>query len=157
MAETRFFLGVCMALLVGLAACNAKPAADNSGPAETPPGLDVMPTPVAGVDGQVITPKIQGQAFLLKVGYTFSVQIPTIPTQGFTWLPENLDTAILSQLGDPVFKADSAAAGSGGIVTINFKVVGPGTTALTLIYTQPAVNGTPSLYTNSFGVTIEAK
>ena len=177
MTETRVFLGVCMALLVGLAACGSKPAANNSVPGGAGSGPDMLntvkpgettPLPshavtlVAGVataagNGLVITPKIQGQSFLLKVGDTFSVQIPTIPTEGFTWEAQDLDTTILTQLGAPVFTADSTTAGAGGIVTINFKVVGPGTTALNLIYTQPSINGAPSLYTNSFGVTIEAK
>jgi len=181
MINTRFFLWAGMALLVGLSACSSGSAANNSiAPASeraAEPGSTVKPDestalPVraaalvivgaAGAaapsgNGLIINPDIKGQSFLVQVGDTFAVQIPTFPTEGFTWQPQDLDTNILAEVGDPVFTADSAAAGSGGVVTLEFKVVGPGATALNLIYAGPSINGVPSLYKNSFGVTIVAK
>jgi predicted secreted protein len=105
----------------------------------------------------VITPSIKGQSVSLHLGETFEVQIPTIPTDGFEWEPQDLDPSILVQVGDPVYTADSSPSAAGGIVTLTFKAVGPGKTTLTLLYLRPSVNGTPSLYKNSFGVTIEVK
>ena len=178
MTKIIFLIVSCMALLLGLAACGSKPSAtsyvpavDGSGPgkvsiakaeAVTPDGsagITRAAVGTAGADGNglVITPEIKGQSFLLHVGDTFEVQIPTFPAKEYTWQPKDLDTTILAEVGDPVFTADSAIAGSGGIVTLKFKVVGPGTTELSLLYTRAATNGVPSMYANSFGVTIEAK
>jgi predicted secreted protein/predicted small secreted protein len=105
----------------------------------------------------VITPGIKGNSVSLKVGDTFEIQIPTIPTAGFNWEAKDLDTTILTQVGDAVFKADSDPAGAGGIVTLKFKAVGTGTTTLNLFYTQPVENGVPSLYKDTFGMTVEVK
>lgn len=105
----------------------------------------------------VITPDMKGKSVSLKVGDTFEIQIPTIPTAGYQWETDELDTAILVQVGDPVFIMDSDPNAAGGIVTLKFKVVGKGTTALNLIFVHPSENGIPSLYSNSFGVTIEVK
>ena len=105
----------------------------------------------------VITPSIKGQSVSLAVGETFEVQIPTIPTNGFEWEPQDLDPSILVQVGKPVYTADSSPTAAGGIVTLIFKAMGPGKTTLTLLYIRPSVNGAPSLYKNSFGVTIEVK
>jgi predicted secreted protein len=117
-------------------------------------------TPTVGgtaVNALVITQDMKDKSVSLKVGDTFEIRIPTIPTAGFDWQAKDLDTKILLQLGDPVFKADSNAASVGGIETLKFKVVGPGTTSLILLYVSPSKNGVPSIYTDSFGVTIEAK
>ena len=117
-------------------------------------------TPTVGgtaVNAVVITQDMKDKSVSLKVGDTFEIRMATIPTPGFNWVTKDLDTTILLQLGDPVFKADSDPAAAGGIEIIKFKVVGPGTTTLSLIYASPSNNGAPSLYKNSFGVTIEAK
>jgi predicted secreted protein len=119
-----------------------------------------MVTPTVGGTGEnviVITHDMNGKSVSLKVGDTFEIQIPTIPTAGYNWEAEDLDATILLQVGDPVFKADSNLTGAGGIVTLKFKVVGTGTTPLNLIYVRPSENGVPSLYTDSFGVTVEVK
>ncbi len=119
-----------------------------------------MAAPTGGGTGEdviVISPAMKNKPVSLKVGDTFEVQIPTIPTAGYNWQVENLDPAILLQVGDPVFEANSDPAGAGGIATIRFTVVGAGTTKLSLIYAHPAEGSAPSLYKNSFGVTIEAK
>ncbi len=138
MAEKLFSLVVCSALIGVLAAC----------------GPTVGSTPGVAL---VITPGMKGQSVSLKVGDTFEIQIPTIPTAGYKWETQDLQTTMLLQLGDPVFTADSGSTGAGGIVTLKFKVVGTGTTTLNLIYASPSENGVPSLYSDSFGVTIEVK
>ena len=128
----------------------------------TSPTLEFAPTttPIVAAGAgntSVITPDMKDKTLNLKVGDTFEVQIPTIPTAGMNWEAQDLDTTILSQLGDPVYTADTAPNSAGGIVAIKFKVVGAGTTPLNLIYAAPAQNGLPSLSNNSFGVTIIAK
>ena len=100
---------------------------------------------------------MKGKTISLKVGDTFEINIRTIPTPGFKWEVNKLDTTILLELGDPVFNTDSNPTSIGGTVVVKFKVVGAGTTPLTLIYVGTSQNGGPSLYKDSFGVTIEAK
>jgi predicted secreted protein len=126
----------------------------------TPDTNEKLATPTNGTYEDkilVITPSIKGQSVSLHLGETFEVQIPTIPTDGFEWEPQNLDPSILVEVGKPVYTADSSPNAAGGIVTLTFKSVGAGKTTLTLLYLRPAVNGVASLYKNSFGVTIEVK
>jgi predicted secreted protein len=105
----------------------------------------------------VITQNMHGETVSVKVGDTIEIQIPTIPTNGFEWQAKNLDPTILAQVGEPVFSADPGPNAAGGIVALKYKAVGPGTTTLNLLYLHPAENGMPSLYKNSFGVTIEVR
>ena len=108
-------------------------------------------------NASVVTADMKGKLISVKVGDTFDVRIPTIPTAGYQWQAMNLDTGILMQLGDPVYKADPGLNVAGGIVTLRFKVVGPGTTALNLIYASSPAGGGPSLSSDLFGITVEAK
>jgi predicted secreted protein len=101
----------------------------------------------------VITPAIQGNSASLNVGDTLEIQIPTIPTEGFEWLAQDLDTKILVQEGSAAYTEDSSPNSSGGIVTLIFKAVGAGQTNLTLLY----VNPTSSLSSDSFGMLVEVK
>jgi predicted secreted protein len=106
----------------------------------------------------VITAQAQKQEPVsMNVGDTCEIQIPTIPTAGYTWEPDNLDTTILSQMGEPVFKSDTGASSAGGIVILKFEAVGKGTTNLTLIYTNASTSDEPALYSKTFGVAIEVK
>ena len=55
----------------------------------------------------VVTPAIQGNSASLKVGDILEIQIPTIPTEGYAWQAQDLDTKILTQQGDRIFKGCS--------------------------------------------------
>jgi len=121
-------------------------------------GATISPTP--GITPEkmlVITRGMNGKTFNLKVGDPFEIQLAIIPMPGFEWTPQNLDTTILLQEGQPVYKADSSPNSAGGIVTLRFKAVGAGNTNLILLYQRPAANGVPALHNNSFGVNIAVK
>lgn len=105
----------------------------------------------------VITPAIKGNSASLNVGDILEVQIPTIPTEGFVWLVQNLDTNILVQEGVAEYVKDSDTNSAGGIVTLRFKAVGIGKTNLSLLYVKSASGETPSLSSNSFGMAVEVK
>lgn len=118
------------------------------------------PNPTAGitpVQTLVITQDMNGKTFNLKVGDTFEIQMPTIPTPGYQWEPKDLDKIILVQVGDTLYTVGTSPNEAGGIVKLDFKAVGTGTTSLHLIYTQSTTAGTPALNSQSFGVTIEVK
>ena len=171
-------LVIITAACLFLAACGVKPSAAppalsteksanptiESTPAQKPlntPGVNgATISPTAGITQEktlVITRDMNGKSFSLKVGDTFEIQLATIPMDGFEWTPKDLDTTILIQEGQAVYKADTSPNSAGGIVTLRFKVVGAGKTHLTLLYQHPAENGLPALYNNSFGVNLEVK
>jgi len=105
----------------------------------------------------IITQDMNGKTVSLQVGDIFEVHIPTIPTSGYDWKSKDLDTKILSQVGDSIYTADTSPNAAGGIVSLKFKAVGAGKTTLTLLYIRSAENGVPSLYSKSFGVNIVVK
>jgi predicted secreted protein len=105
----------------------------------------------------VITPAIKGNSASLNVGDTLEIHIPTIPTAGFEWEAQDLDTTILLQEGSAVYTQDSGPNSAGGIVTLIFKTVGAGKTTFNLLYVNSLSNGAPSLSMNSFSMTVEVK
>lgn len=105
----------------------------------------------------VITPGITGASAKVKVGDIIEVRIPTIPTEGFQWMPDRLNTSALEQVGLAEYTADTAADSAGGIVSLRFKALAPGTVNVTLIYTNAGSGKDPALTKNTFGfeLTIE--
>jgi predicted secreted protein len=117
--------------------------------------LSSCATPVNSTQGNtiVVTPAIQGNSASLRVGDTLEIQIPTIPTEGFDWVVQDLDPNILIQEGTAEYTADTTENSAGGIVTVSFKAVNPGQTTLTLIYLNAALGVSSS----SFGITVTVK
>ena len=105
----------------------------------------------------VITPAIKGNSASLNVGDTLEIQIPTIPTAGFEWEVQDLDTNILLQEGSAIYTEDPGPNSAGGIVTLRFKAVGIGKTHLSLLYVNSPSGETPSFSKNSFGMPVEVK
>jgi len=112
-----------------------------------------------GIAGKtvVVTPAIKGNSASLSVGDTLEIQLPTIPTEGYEWVAQDLDTAILVQQGNAEYTKDTDPNSAGGIVMLLFNAVGAGTTNLTLVYVNSSSNEAPSLSKNSFGMTVEVK
>ena len=106
----------------------------------------------------VVRPAIRGVSATLKVGDTLVVEIPTIPAPGWTWVPEQLDTKVLEQIGQAEYTAGTAANDAGGIFRITFRAVGKGNISLTLIYVNTPVldpgQAAPSLSAQSFGMSV---
>jgi predicted secreted protein len=62
----------------------------------------------------VVTPAIKGNSASLNVGDVLEIQMPTIPTEGFEWQTQDLDTTILTQEGEAVYTADTSPNVAGG-------------------------------------------
>jgi inhibitor of cysteine peptidase len=105
----------------------------------------------------IVTPAITGNSANLNVGDTLEIQLPTIPTPGFDWQTQDLDTTILVQEGSTVYTKDSSPNSAGGIVTLKFTAIAAGKTTLTLLYVSASSIDTPSLSSNSFSMTVEVK
>jgi inhibitor of cysteine peptidase len=105
----------------------------------------------------VVTPAIKGNSASLKVGDILEIQIPTIPTEGYAWQVQDLDTKILTQQGDPEYVKDTSENSAGGTTILRFKAVGAGKTNIGLIYTNAASAGDLALTMKTFGMSVEVK
>ena len=103
----------------------------------------------------VVTPAIQGNSASLKVDDILEIQIPTIPTEGYAWQVQDLDTKILTQQGDPEYLKDTSENSAGGTTILRFKAVGAGKTNIGLIYTNAATAGDLALTMKTFGMSVE--
>jgi inhibitor of cysteine peptidase len=72
-----------------------------------------------------------------KVGDTLVVELEGNPTTGYTWEAVELDQAVLEQVGEPEYNAESDLLGAPGVIILRFKAVGPGQTLLKLVYHRP--------------------
>lgn len=75
-----------------------------------------------------------GKTINLKGGEVLLIKLEGNPTTGYNWVVTGVDEDILQQQGEPLFKADSLAIGSGGMITLSFKALAAGTTKLQLSY-----------------------
>ncbi len=106
----------------------------------------------AGSDPVKLTAKDAGTTLHLKQGDTFEIALEGNPTTGYTWEVAPGSGDVVALQGQPQFKADTNALGSGGIMTLQFKAVQQGTAALKLIYHRTFEAGVAPL--QSFEVTI---
>ena len=93
-----------------------------------------------------------GRTIELRLGDRLEVTLPGNPTTGYSWVVSATDSAVLSQVGEPTFKADSTLVGSGGAVTLAFQTEGKGKTQLRLAYQRPWEKDVPP--TKTYEVTI---
>jgi inhibitor of cysteine peptidase len=115
---------------------------------------------LAGVAG--CSPKLtqftsadNGGQVSLKAGQQFDVVLEGNASTGFVWQAQDLDTALLQQVGEPKFTSDNPdLVGSSGKQTLTFKALKAGTTTLTLVYLRPWETVPP---VNTFSVTLTIK
>ena len=88
----------------------------------------------AGSDPASLTAKDAGTTVHLKQGDTLEIALEGNPTTGYTWEVAPDSGELVALQGEPQFKADTSALGSGGVMTLQFKAVKPGTAPLKLIY-----------------------
>jgi predicted secreted protein len=106
----------------------------------------------AGSDPVKLTAKDAGTTVHLKQGDVLEIALEGNPTTGYTWEAAPDSGSLLALQGEPQFKADSSALGSGGIMTLQFKAVQTGTAPLKLIYHRTFEPGVAPL--QSFEVTV---
>ena len=96
--------------------------------------LTVLGACAAGTDPMRLTSRDNGSTVHVKQGETFEVALEGNPTTGYTWEVAGGSGDQVALQGQPEFKADSDALGSGGMMTLQFKAVQQGTAPLKLIY-----------------------
>ncbi len=93
-----------------------------------------------------------GKTIHLQTGQRLVVALEGNPTTGYTWEAPGLDQSVLKPVGEPDFKADSSAAGSGGRMSLTYEAVNPGQVELALVYHRPWEQNVDPLQT--FNVTV---
>jgi len=103
----------------------------------------------------VVTPGIKGTSVILNVGGTFEVHIPTIPSPGFEWVVEQIDSSMLVQEGKAEYVADDSPNSAGGMTVLRFRALAAGKTVISLINAKPAQGDVPSISRDSLAVSVE--
>ncbi|MBN1631396.1 MAG: protease inhibitor I42 family protein [Thermoleophilia bacterium] len=99
-----------------------------------------------------------GRTVKIGANETIEVILKGNPTTGYAWtvvLPPDA-AAILEQVGEPQYVADSDALGAGGTYTFTFRGLAAGEVELTLEYARPSETE-PPLETFSVTVQVEAE
>jgi len=75
-----------------------------------------------------------GQSVDVASGDKITITLEGNPTTGYSWEVSAIDPAMVELVGEPDYKSDSKALGSGGVYTFTFKAAGAGTTNIKLVY-----------------------
>jgi inhibitor of cysteine peptidase len=120
--KPRLFFQAALAVLIFLTAGCGSHA--GGGPVQVSPPEQVN-----------LTASDNGQKITLFAGQELVIQLPGSPSTGYTWEAKDLDASMFQQVGGPVFAAsNSNLVGSGGTLTLTFRVLKTGHAALTLVY-----------------------
>jgi inhibitor of cysteine peptidase len=93
-----------------------------------------------------------GKTVNLVIEDQFLISLEANPATGFTWAVSQIDTALVTQMGDVAFKAGSDRLGAPGIQTFTFNCIQNGNTKLELIYHRPW--DTESAPSDTFSLTL---
>ncbi len=105
-----------------------------------------------GSDPVKLTVSDAGKTVHVKQGDTLEIALEGNPTTGYTWEVAPGSGELVALQGEPQFKPDSSALGSGGMMTLQFKAVSRGTAPLKLIYHRTFEPNVAPL--NSFEITV---
>ena len=120
--------------------------------------MAVVLTAISGCAAQTalaLEAKDNGNQITLQKGQTLTVKLEGNPTTGYTWEMFEPDGAILRQVGEPEFNADSDLLGAPGTLTLRFKAVEAGQMELRLVYHRPWETGVEPLETFTVQVTVQ--
>jgi inhibitor of cysteine peptidase len=100
-----------------------------------------------------LTDQDNGRRFPVHVADQLEIHLAENATTGYRWAPDSYDPGIL-ELAEATADYPNPAAGSGGQAIFRFRVVGVGSSALTLKYWRHWAGAGSIL--QRFGVTIDA-
>jgi inhibitor of cysteine peptidase len=133
-----FFQTAIMALIILAAACGSRP-------------VQVSPPEQVNLTGAN-----NGQNLTLFAGQELVIQLAGNPSTGYTWETSNLDAGMFQQVGQAVFASSNPnLVGSGGSLTLTFRVLKTGPAALTLVYHRPWEQNVAPLQTFSITATVK--
>lgn len=96
-----------------------------------------------------------GQEVTLQKGQVLVIALPGNPSTGYGWQMVDAEGAILRQVGEPEFEADSELVGAPGTITLRFEAAEAGQMDLTLAYQRPWEADVEPLDTFTVQVTVK--
>jgi inhibitor of cysteine peptidase len=99
--------------------------------------------------------KDDGNQITLAKGQTLAINLEVNPTTGYTWEMLEPEGAILRQVGEAEFNADSELLGAPGTLTLLFEAAEAGQMDLKLVYHRPWETGVEPLGTFTVQVTVQ--
>jgi inhibitor of cysteine peptidase len=92
----------------------------------------------------------------VKAGDQIVIALEGNPSTGYTWEAKDLDASMFQQVGETEFKSSNPGLiGAGGTLTLTFKTLKAGTSALTLIYHRPWETDVAPVNTFMVNVTVK--
>ena len=91
----------------------------------------------------------------LHRGDTLIVTLDGNPTTGYNWIMQTMDPAILTQVGDPAYTAESNQIGAPGTISLTFQAVETGEAKLVLNYMRSFETDIAPLHTFEVTVVVE--
>jgi predicted secreted protein len=109
--------------------------------------------PLTGTPGGVLLgPLDDGRHIALRADQLLELHLEANPSTGYVWTVQDLDAAVLRQVGEPETEALSPLLGAPGVVTLRFTPQAAGQSPLVLAYRRPWEEAAP-LKTFSLHVT----
>jgi inhibitor of cysteine peptidase len=96
-----------------------------------------------------------GREVTLQKGQTLTIKLEGNPTTGYSWEVVESEGAIVQQVGEPEFEADSDLLGAPGTQTLRFEAVETGQMELKLVYQRPWETDVEPLETFTVQVTVQ--
>jgi inhibitor of cysteine peptidase len=91
----------------------------------------------------------------VQKGQMLTITLEANPTTGYNWEVLHTEGAIVRQVGETEFQADSELLGAAGAQTLRFEAVAAGQTELRLVYRRSWETGVEPLETFTIQVTVE--
>ena len=88
-----------------------------------------------------------GSKVEMKAGQVLVISLESNPTTGYAWEAVGFEEGVLTQAGDPEFKSDSDALGSGGVQTFRFNATKAGEMEIKLLHHRSWEEGVEPLDT----------
>jgi inhibitor of cysteine peptidase len=111
-------------------------------------GCSAQTTPALGAEDN-------GREIILQKGQTLTIKLEGNPTTGYSWEVVESEGAILQQVGEPEFEAESDLLGAPGTHILHFNAVGTGQMELKLVYQRPWETDVEPLETFTVHVTVQ--
>jgi inhibitor of cysteine peptidase len=96
-----------------------------------------------------------GREITLQKGQTLTIKLEGNPTTGYSWEVVESEDAILQQVGEPEFEAESDLLGAPGTQTLRFEAVETGQMELKLVYRRSWETDMEPLETFTVHVTVQ--
>ena len=108
-----------------------------------------------GTSGIILTETDNNRQISVHAGEGITLTFESNPTTGYSWQVMEIDSSVLTKIGEPEYKSDGMnIPGAGGTETFRFEADGAGETTLVLGYMRPW-ESVPPIETFTIQVTVQ--